>query len=199
MKQPSAGHLDDPDTGPHARALLAARVVGNERAVVLGDAIHCPLQITHPEWEFSSDVNPEAAKQVRERLVRELDAPHTTVVGPHFPEAVFGRVLRGHGAAPGRVRRRRTRHPANAGAGSARGRGAPPRAYGLTMAVRAILGVILLAIGGVWIAQGTGALGGSFMSGEAIWAIIGFLVAAVGLGLLLGVARSRRIARDSDD
>jgi hypothetical protein len=66
------------------------------------------------------------------------------------------------------------------------------------MKTRAILGVILLAIGGVWIAQGTGALGGSFMSGEAIWAIIGLIVAAVGIGLLLGAARSRRTAPDDD-
>ena len=61
------------------------------------------------------------------------------------------------------------------------------------MVARVIIGVILLAVGGVWIAQGTGALGGSFMSGEAIWAIIGVLVAAVGIGLLLGAARKRPV------
>ncbi len=84
---PTPGH-----TPGHCSVLVAS---GNERAVVLGDAIHCPLQITHPEWAFSADANPAAAVRAREALLRELDAPDTRVVGPHFPDAVFGRVLGG--------------------------------------------------------------------------------------------------------
>jgi glyoxylase-like metal-dependent hydrolase (beta-lactamase superfamily II) len=84
---PTPGH-----TPGHCSFLIES---GGERAVVLGDAIHCPLQITHPEWEFSSDVNPAAAIRAREHLLRELDAPETTVVGAHFADAVFGRVLSG--------------------------------------------------------------------------------------------------------
>jgi glyoxylase-like metal-dependent hydrolase (beta-lactamase superfamily II) len=84
---PTPGH-----TPGHCSFLVSS---GGERAVVLGDAIHCPLQITHPEWEFSADANRDAAKNARDKLLRELDAPHTTVVGPHFPDAVFGRVLAG--------------------------------------------------------------------------------------------------------
>jgi glyoxylase-like metal-dependent hydrolase (beta-lactamase superfamily II) len=68
---------------------------GVQRAVVLGDAIHCPIQISHPEWAFAQDVNPDAARRSREQLLRELDAPDTVIVGPHFPDAVFGRVLAG--------------------------------------------------------------------------------------------------------
>jgi glyoxylase-like metal-dependent hydrolase (beta-lactamase superfamily II) len=84
---PTPGH-----TPGHCSFLVSS---GTERAVVLGDAIHCPLQITHPEWAFSADANPDAAKRARERLLRELDAPDTVVVGAHFPDAVFGRVLAG--------------------------------------------------------------------------------------------------------
>jgi glyoxylase-like metal-dependent hydrolase (beta-lactamase superfamily II) len=84
---PTPGH-----TPGHCSFLVAS---GVERAVVLGDAIHCPLQISHPEWAFAADANPHAAIRAREQLLRELDAPHTTVVGPHFPDAVFGRVLAG--------------------------------------------------------------------------------------------------------
>jgi hypothetical protein len=69
---------------------------------VLGDAVHCPLQISHPEWAFSADVNPQLAKAAREQILRELDAPHTAVVGAHFPQAVFGRVL--PGSVPRQVR-----------------------------------------------------------------------------------------------
>jgi hypothetical protein len=65
------------------------------------------------------------------------------------------------------------------------------------MRTRRIVGVILLVIGGVWIAQGSGALGGSFMSGEVLWLVIGVIVGLFGLALLLGTARDRkRSARD---
>jgi glyoxylase-like metal-dependent hydrolase (beta-lactamase superfamily II) len=84
---PTPGH-----TPGHCSFLVES---GNQRAVVLGDAIHCPLQISHPEWEFAADANPDAARRARERLLPELDAPDTVVVGPHFPDAVFGRVLAG--------------------------------------------------------------------------------------------------------
>jgi glyoxylase-like metal-dependent hydrolase (beta-lactamase superfamily II) len=84
---PTPGH-----TPGHCSFLVTS---GTERAVVLGDAIHCPLQISHPEWAFTADVNPQAAKAAREAMLRELDAPYTALVGAHFPDAVFGRVLPG--------------------------------------------------------------------------------------------------------
>jgi glyoxylase-like metal-dependent hydrolase (beta-lactamase superfamily II) len=87
---PTPGH-----TPGHCSFLVSS---GRARAVVLGDAIHCPLQISHPEWAFAQDGNPEAARRAREHLLRELDAPDTVVVGPHFPDAVFGRVLAGSAA-----------------------------------------------------------------------------------------------------
>ncbi len=90
---PTFGH-----TPGHCSFLVSS---GSERAVVLGDAIHCPLQISYPEWEFSADANPDAARRAREHLLRELDEPGTIVAGAHFPDAVFGRVL--PGTAPRQV------------------------------------------------------------------------------------------------
>jgi hypothetical protein len=58
--------------------------------------------------------------------------------------------------------------------------------------IRGVIGFILVVVGGVWIAQGTGALGGSFMSGEAVWAVIGVIVALFGLALVIGMVRDRR-------
>ena len=57
-----------------------------------------------------------------------------------------------------------------------------------------ILGVLALAVGVVWTLQGLSILGGSVMSGNPTWAIIGPIVALVGLGLLAfgaGVGRRR--------
>ncbi|HUI49187.1 MAG TPA: hypothetical protein VL119_10850 [Acidimicrobiia bacterium] len=63
------------------------------------------------------------------------------------------------------------------------------------MTLRLVIGVVLIAIGGVWIAQGSGVLHGSFMTGEALWTVIGVLAALFGLALLNGVARDRRRTR----
>ena len=56
---------------------------------------------------------------------------------------------------------------------------------------RAIAGVLLCVVGGVWIAQGIGSLGGSFMTDERQWAVIGSITAAGGIALLVSAARRR--------
>jgi len=43
------------------------------------------------------------------------------------------------------------------------------------------VGVLLLLAGVVWTLQGLGYVGGSFMSGATIWAVIGPIVAIAGL------------------
>jgi hypothetical protein len=51
--------------------------------------------------------------------------------------------------------------------------------------------VVLSAVGVVWLGQGIGVIGGSFMSGEPLWAIIG-AVMLVGAGVLTVAARRGR-------
>ena len=53
------------------------------------------------------------------------------------------------------------------------------------------LGVAMVLIGAVWTAQGLGYLEGSPMTGVQTWAIIGPLVAGLGVGLVLASARRR--------
>ena len=57
--------------------------------------------------------------------------------------------------------------------------------------VRLIGGIVLVLLGLVWIGQGLNVLPGSFMSGQAMWAIIGLLVAAVGAWLVWSATRTR--------
>jgi hypothetical protein len=53
-------------------------------------------------------------------------------------------------------------------------------------------GVVLAIAGAVWALQGFGVIGGSFMSGNSVWAIIGPIVAVAGLALVaLGIRRAR--------
>ena len=58
-----------------------------------------------------------------------------------------------------------------------------------------ITGVILLVVGGVWIGQGVGWIEGSFMTGEAVWAVIGAVALAVGGWLIAGATRGGRRRR----
>lgn len=48
-----------------------------------------------------------------------------------------------------------------------------------------IVGIVLVLIGGLWTLQGTGVIGGSAMSGSTLWAIVGPIVAIVGIVLLV--------------
>ena len=52
------------------------------------------------------------------------------------------------------------------------------------------LGVLLVVVGTVWTLQGLGYVGGSAMSGVALWAVVGPVV--VILGLLLAVRGGRK-------
>jgi uncharacterized membrane protein len=53
-----------------------------------------------------------------------------------------------------------------------------------------VLGIIAVLVGVVWTLQGLDIMGGSAMSGETTWAIVGPVVAALGLlALLYGMRR----------
>ena len=59
----------------------------------------------------------------------------------------------------------------------------------------AVVGVAAVLAGLVWTLQGLGYVGGSFMSGATVWAVIGPVVALAGLVLIVIASRSRRRAR----
>jgi glyoxylase-like metal-dependent hydrolase (beta-lactamase superfamily II) len=70
---------------------------GADRAVILGDAVECPLQLEEPDFYALSDVDPALAARTREALWRELEGTDTAVTAAHFPGLEFGRVLVGTG------------------------------------------------------------------------------------------------------
>jgi hypothetical protein len=55
--------------------------------------------------------------------------------------------------------------------------------------VLTIAGVVCVGIGVGWTLQGAGILGGSFMSGQKLWLVIGLIVGLAGLGALAGGLR----------
>jgi hypothetical protein len=61
---------------------------------------------------------------------------------------------------------------------------------------RRAVGVVLCLVGALWVGQGTGLIGGSFMTGRAVWAVIGSV--AILFGIVL-IRRPRRGNRDSEE
>ena len=59
--------------------------------------------------------------------------------------------------------------------------------------VMLIVAAVLIVIGVVWALQGLGVVGGSAMSGNSVWAVIGPIVVVVGIGV--GIVALRRGAR----
>ena len=53
------------------------------------------------------------------------------------------------------------------------------------------LGAVMVLVGAVWTLQGLGYLEGSPMTDQSIWAILGPLLAGLGLGLVVVAARRR--------
>ena len=58
--------------------------------------------------------------------------------------------------------------------------------------VLVVVGVVIAIAGAVWALQGFGVIGGSFMSGATVWAVIGPVVALAGLAIAAVGLRGRR-------
>lgn len=55
-----------------------------------------------------------------------------------------------------------------------------------------VLGALVALAGVVWTLQGLGYIGGSFMSGATLWAVIGPIVLLAGLAIIYLALRGRR-------
>ncbi len=70
---------------------------GAERGLLLGDVVHCPVELLDDEWEGIGDVDPELAKRTRVALAQEIEGKSLPVAAGHFPGLRFGRLLAGEG------------------------------------------------------------------------------------------------------
>jgi glyoxylase-like metal-dependent hydrolase (beta-lactamase superfamily II) len=70
---------------------------GTDRAMLLGDVVHCPVELLDDEWAGMGDVDPELAKRTRNALARELEGTDVPAAAAHFPGLQFGRLLGGSG------------------------------------------------------------------------------------------------------
>jgi hypothetical protein len=92
-----AGHHGDPDAGHTPGHLCVVVASGGRRALLLGGAVTCPVQLDEPTRQSIGDVDPDLANRTRERLWRELEGEDIRGTGAHFPALRFGRVPGGGG------------------------------------------------------------------------------------------------------
>ncbi len=83
---PTPGH-----TPGHASLLVAS---GGEKAMIMGDVAHHPMQIDRPEWSPGFDVDGAAAAVTRAAVTDRLEKENIIAAFCHFPGDGFGRVVR---------------------------------------------------------------------------------------------------------
>jgi glyoxylase-like metal-dependent hydrolase (beta-lactamase superfamily II) len=84
--EPTPGH-----TPGHVSVHITSR---GEEAVITGDFVHHPAQLTHPEWNSRFDFDRAQAEQTRrDFLARYADRP-VLVIGTHFASPTAGHVVR---------------------------------------------------------------------------------------------------------
>lgn len=66
---------------------------GGEVAVISGDVIHHPLQITHPDVQALPDDDPGAAAVTRVRLLQSVADEQALLLGTHFAAPTAGTVV----------------------------------------------------------------------------------------------------------
>jgi glyoxylase-like metal-dependent hydrolase (beta-lactamase superfamily II) len=83
---PTPGH-----TPGHMSILITSQ---GERALVLGDAAHNPVQLQETDWVSRADMDPDLTRQTRKALVERLEREQILVAAGHFAAPGFGRIVR---------------------------------------------------------------------------------------------------------
>ncbi len=66
---------------------------GNSRALLIGDALHSPIQILHPEWGTAGDVDPQMAEHTRRHIIETYTDSGVLLMTGHFPAPSVGRLV----------------------------------------------------------------------------------------------------------
>lgn len=83
-----------PAPGHTPAHVCVAIVSGGERAMIIGDMAHHPVQLTETEWSVAFDLDPRQAAVTRAALVEQMERDGSLVLGGHFPFPGLGRLVR---------------------------------------------------------------------------------------------------------
>lgn len=82
--EPTPGH-----TPGHVSVVVESN---GAKAIITGDCIHHPVQLTRPEWCSSADNDPEHALNTRKSLIEKYVDSGAVFIGSHFPAPTGGRI-----------------------------------------------------------------------------------------------------------
>jgi glyoxylase-like metal-dependent hydrolase (beta-lactamase superfamily II) len=92
---PGVDTLSAPGHTPGSTIIVLSS--GTSRAMLLGDVVHCPVELVDDEWAGMGDVDPKLAARTRIALAREIEGTNVPVAAAHFAGLQFGRLLQGEG------------------------------------------------------------------------------------------------------
>ena len=81
-------------TPGHMSVLVSS---GGEKALIQGDVLVHPAQVTHDDWNAIFDGDWDTATRTRRKLLEDVEADGTPVISCHFPMPGLGRVVRYEG------------------------------------------------------------------------------------------------------
>lgn len=94
-EQPVDEHITFIATPGHTPGHVAiALASAGERAVIIGDASHHPVQLAHPDWSPGFDSDPVQSAQTRDRLFEMAIAEERTWIAGHWTHPGIGRIVR---------------------------------------------------------------------------------------------------------
>lgn len=82
--EPTPGH-----TPGHVSIVVTSN---GEKALITGDCIHHPVQLSRPEWSSSADSDPQHAIRTRKILFEKYVDSGVIVLGSHFPPPTGGQI-----------------------------------------------------------------------------------------------------------
>jgi len=89
MAFPTPGH-----TPGHMSVLVSSQ---GEKAIITGDVLANPAQVTNPDWVFGFDMDPGSAVETRTALLDRIEAEGLKIVTCHFPAPGAGTIIRVEG------------------------------------------------------------------------------------------------------
>ncbi|KAA2255223.1 MBL fold metallo-hydrolase [Solihabitans fulvus] len=89
---PGVRVLATPGHTPGHHSLVVTDPTGStdRRVLILGDVMHCQVQVVRSHWSFVFDSDAGQAGDTRERLLRDSEGSDTIIAGGHFAGSVFG-------------------------------------------------------------------------------------------------------------
>ncbi|MGE5596608.1 MAG: MBL fold metallo-hydrolase [Hyphomicrobiales bacterium] len=97
-EQPLDQNLTFIPTPGHTPGHVAIGVYSNgEKAVIIGDASHHPVQLDHPDWSPAADTDPILSAKTRDRLFDEAADDARLWIAGHWKHPGLGRIVRLNG------------------------------------------------------------------------------------------------------